>query len=105
MYVRSLSIFPGTAELPTCAIDSDASLSRDKGFQIRSFLSQLVGWPAKVICGHLILQLATWIFFATIQKRGFIRLRSLGPDWFNTLATVIHWVFTTLSTGLAFASS
>ncbi|KAJ7911033.1 hypothetical protein B0H13DRAFT_2328646 [Mycena leptocephala] len=80
-------------------------LPRDKGFQIRSFLSQLVGWPAKVICGHLILQLATWIFFATIQKRGFIRLRSLGPDWFNTLATVIHWVFTTLSTGLAFASS
>ncbi|KAF7369672.1 hypothetical protein MVEN_00298300 [Mycena venus] len=73
-------------------------------FETRAFLSKLLGPPGIVILGQLLLQIAAWGFFATINSRDFIPIRSLGPDptsWFK----LITWVCNQISTALAGCSS
>ncbi|KAJ7739588.1 hypothetical protein B0H16DRAFT_1758791 [Mycena metata] len=50
-------------------------------FVLRGFLSKLLGWPAIVIAGQLILQLAAWTFFAVVQLKESIPLPAPAAAW------------------------
>ncbi|KAF7369674.1 hypothetical protein MVEN_00298500 [Mycena venus] len=75
------------------------------GFELQAFLSKLWGPPSKVICGQIILTAAAWVFFGVIWTRGFISVQTFGQHpraiWYKP----VTWLCTSISTGLAFASS
>ncbi|KAJ7924630.1 hypothetical protein B0H13DRAFT_2315344 [Mycena leptocephala] len=73
----------------------------ERKFQLRPFLSKLVGWPAILIGGQLALQIATWVFFAVLQKRGYIALPYSSADWIQNNAHQVTVFFTAISTVLA----
>ncbi|KAF7366134.1 hypothetical protein MVEN_00490300 [Mycena venus] len=78
---------------------SDKTLPRPRKFVLRGFLSKLWGPPLYIICGQLMLQLATWGFFAYILSRRFLPLRDTATldDWYKPLT----WLCTQISAGLA----
>ncbi|KAJ7506105.1 hypothetical protein B0H11DRAFT_1974779 [Mycena galericulata] len=71
--------------------------------EVQAFVSRLMGWPAIVICGHLIIQVAGWSFFAAVQSRGFIALPPRAAGWVTS--HLVHWICTLMSTILAGLSS
>ncbi|KAJ7733928.1 hypothetical protein B0H16DRAFT_1578639 [Mycena metata] len=91
------SLGAGTAQTP---------LRRSgRKFELRSFLSKLLGWPAIVIAGQLGLQLAAWTFFAVVQSRGSIALPFRAAAWVQDHVHTVTFIFTQISTILAACSS
>ncbi|KAJ6477226.1 hypothetical protein DFH09DRAFT_1467888 [Mycena vulgaris] len=74
-------------------------------FEMRKFLSRLMAWPAIIIIGQLILQLAAWGFFAVVEVRGFIVLPPSSAEWARNHAHPVTLISTVVSTCLAACSS
>ncbi|KAJ7842826.1 hypothetical protein B0H14DRAFT_2779954 [Mycena olivaceomarginata] len=69
------------------------------------FLSKLMGWPAIVICGQLILQAAAWGFFLVVQRRGGISLSHRLAVSAKANPHIVEWILTQIATILAFFST
>ncbi|KAJ7754627.1 hypothetical protein DFH07DRAFT_959655 [Mycena maculata] len=87
----------------SCGGNSFSRPVRSGRFEMQAFVSKLMGWPAIVICGHLIIQVAGWSFFAAVQSRGFIALPPQAAGWVTS--HLVHWICTLISTILAGLSS
>ncbi|KAJ6550183.1 hypothetical protein B0H19DRAFT_1265044 [Mycena capillaripes] len=87
------------------AFSEQPGLRQRRKFQLRAFLSKLLGWPAIVIGGQLILQAAAWGFFAVVQSRGLIALPSREAIWVKKYGHLVTVIFTLLSTILSACSS
>ncbi|KAJ7724367.1 hypothetical protein B0H16DRAFT_1785975 [Mycena metata] len=74
-------------------------------FDLRGFISKLLGWPAIVIGGQLTLQLAAWTFFAVVQSRGSVPLPFSAASWVQDHVHTVTFIFTQISTILAACSS
>ncbi|KAJ7877881.1 hypothetical protein B0H13DRAFT_2546065 [Mycena leptocephala] len=74
-------------------------------FEMRRFLSLLMGWPAIVIVGQLLLQLAAWGFFAVVEVRGSIALPPSSAEWARNHTHPVTLISTVISTCLASCSS
>ncbi|KAJ7834022.1 hypothetical protein B0H14DRAFT_3142438 [Mycena olivaceomarginata] len=69
------------------------------------FLSRLIGWPAIVICGQLILQTVAWGFFLMLQWRGGIALPHRLAASAKANPHTVEWISTQIATILAFSST
>jgi hypothetical protein len=85
--------------------DMNLIFRRGRKFRLQPFLSKLIGWPAIVIGGQLVLQMAAWGFFAAVEKRGFIALPYSTAAWVKANAHPVTVIFTLISTVLAACSS
>ncbi|KAJ7458140.1 hypothetical protein FB451DRAFT_1406453 [Mycena latifolia] len=65
----------------------------------------VVGWPALVICGQVIIQVFAWSFFAVVQSRGFIALPYSTASWAKDNPHLVTLLSTLISTALAAWSS
>ncbi|KAJ7762904.1 hypothetical protein B0H16DRAFT_1528119 [Mycena metata] len=74
-------------------------------FNLRAFLWKLTGWPGIVIAGEILLQLATWSFFAIVRTRGSIPLEVEAAAWVQKHPHTVTFCFTQISTILAATSS
>ncbi|KAJ7167061.1 hypothetical protein C8R46DRAFT_1351244 [Mycena filopes] len=74
-------------------------------FELRGFLSKLLGWPGMVIAGQLMLQLAAWTFFAVVRTRGSIALPVTAAAWVQAHTHTVTFIATQVSTVLAACSS
>ncbi|KAJ7652792.1 hypothetical protein DFH06DRAFT_1205694 [Mycena polygramma] len=74
-------------------------------FRLGAFVRKLIGWPAVVICGQMILQSAAWGLFGVVQSQGFIALPHPAAGWVRNNPHVITLVFTQISTILSAISS
>ncbi|KAJ7669724.1 hypothetical protein B0H17DRAFT_1142070 [Mycena rosella] len=63
------------------ALEEQAILPVRGGFEMQAFISKLLGWPAIVIVGKIILQTFAWGFFGFIESRGFIALPYSKAVW------------------------
>ncbi|KAF8174475.1 hypothetical protein K438DRAFT_1939919 [Mycena galopus ATCC 62051] len=66
---------------------------------------RLIGWPAFVILGQLILQALGWTFFAIVKSRGQIALSLHSADWVKGNGHSVTLVVTLIATILAACSS
>ncbi|KAJ7031279.1 hypothetical protein C8F04DRAFT_1263102 [Mycena alexandri] len=92
------SLRGGTAQTPLQG-------SGRKKLELQGFLSKLLGWPAIIIAGQLMLQLAAWTFFAVVQSRGSIPLPSPAAAWVQGHVHTVTFISTQISTILAACSS
>ncbi|KAJ7347540.1 hypothetical protein DFH08DRAFT_161845 [Mycena albidolilacea] len=72
---------------------------------MRKFLSHLMGWPAIVIIGQVMLQLFAWVFFAAVEVRGSIALPPSSAEWARNHTHPVTLMSTVISTCLASCSS
>jgi hypothetical protein len=92
--------------LYVCPWSSEHTLTVNRGrFEMRRFLSLLMGWPAIVIVGQLLLQLAAWGFFAVVEVRGSIALPPSSAEWARNHTHPVTLISTVISTCLASCSS
>ncbi|KAJ7759782.1 hypothetical protein DFH07DRAFT_1060172 [Mycena maculata] len=87
---------PGTPGLP---------LRASNRFNIGVFISKLKGWPAIVIGGHLIIQVAAWTFFAIVQSRKGIALPPSSANWVNNHGHAVTLISTAIATVVSTCSS
>ncbi|KAJ7495019.1 hypothetical protein FB451DRAFT_1360023 [Mycena latifolia] len=85
--------------------DAGHVLPQRGGFSMKGFLSKLLGWPAIVICGQIILQVAAWTFFVVVESKGFIALPYASASWAKDHARKVTLISTLISTILASCSS
>ncbi|KAJ7625193.1 hypothetical protein B0H17DRAFT_1111450 [Mycena rosella] len=71
----------------------------------RGFSSRLIGWPAAVILGQLLLQLMGWGFFIIVKARGQLALPFNGALWVKNNPHVVTLLATLLATILGGCSS
>ncbi|KAF7359849.1 hypothetical protein MVEN_00710300 [Mycena venus] len=74
-------------------------------FEMRKFLLHLMGWPAIVIIGQVMLQLFAWGFFTVVEIRGFIALPPSSAEWARNHTHPVTLISTVISTCLASCSS
>ncbi|KAF8188943.1 hypothetical protein K438DRAFT_967177 [Mycena galopus ATCC 62051] len=109
---------PATSELEHLNVDADEKpFHRDTSGHRRiprqprrkslswQFLSKLMGWPAIVICGQLILQAVAWGFFLVVQRRGGISLPHRLAASAKANPHIVEWISTQIATILAFFST
>ncbi|KAJ6559627.1 hypothetical protein B0H19DRAFT_1234248 [Mycena capillaripes] len=78
---------------------------RGRKSRLQPFLSKLLGWPAIVMGGQMVLQMGAWGFFAAVEKRGFFALPYSTAAWVKANAHPVTVIFTLISTVLAACSS
>ncbi|KAJ7620849.1 hypothetical protein DFH06DRAFT_1359501 [Mycena polygramma] len=78
---------------------------RNFGLAKRSLLSHLVGWPALVVLGQLLLQALGWGFLAAVRSRGEVALPLHMAMSANENPHIVTFVATLISTVLAGSSS
>ncbi|KAF7334833.1 hypothetical protein MSAN_02370100 [Mycena sanguinolenta] len=74
-------------------------------FEMPAFFFRLVGWPAFIILGQLILLVGAWGFFAFVQRRQFVSLSEDKAELVTDNSHRVTLVFTLISTFLATWSS
>ncbi|KAF7372824.1 hypothetical protein MSAN_00488400 [Mycena sanguinolenta] len=93
------------SEKPQESLVAGGQRSGPKQFQLRTFLSKLMGPPGIVVCGQMILLITAWGFFGAVQTRKFIALPYSAALWVNAHAHLVTFLFTMISTGLSLCSS
>ncbi|KAJ6505678.1 hypothetical protein C8R47DRAFT_133960 [Mycena vitilis] len=78
---------------------------RRRRFRMGAFVRKLIGWPAVVICGQMILQSAAWGLFGVVQSQGFIALPHPAAAWVKNNPHVITLISTQISTILSAIST
>ncbi|KAF8214263.1 hypothetical protein K438DRAFT_1750324 [Mycena galopus ATCC 62051] len=73
--------------------------------QMQGRQRRLMGWPAVVICGQLILQAVAWGFFGFLESRRGVALPSHLAVWAKANPHTVQWISTQIATILAFFST